>query len=84
MGEWNCLGCKEKDKASAHKINKLCVKKKQKKKKAIKGNVCWCNKVKRKWKWKASCIKKDHLDKSRICALLESKPLNPRKNNEFL
>jgi len=25
-------------------------------------------------------IKKDHLDKSRICALLGSKPLNPRKN----
>jgi len=27
---------------------------------------------------------KDHWDKSRTCALLESKPLNPRKTNEFL
>ena len=29
LGEWNCLGCKEKDKASTHTTNKLCVKKKK-------------------------------------------------------
>ena len=33
---------------------------------------------------KATCMTQDHLDKSRIYALLESKPLNPRKTNEFL
>ena len=31
LGQWNCLGCKEKDKASAHITNKLCVKKKEEK-----------------------------------------------------
>jgi len=33
---------------------------------------------------KATCIIQDHWDKSRIFALLESMPLNPRKTNEFL
>ena len=32
LGEWNLLGCKEKDKASAHTTHKLCVKKKKKEK----------------------------------------------------
>ena len=32
---------------------------------------------------KATGIIQDHWDKSRIYALLESKPLNPRKTNEF-
>ena len=33
---------------------------------------------------KATCIIQDHWDKSRICDLLESKPLNPRNTSEFL
>ena len=44
--------------------------------------------VKRKLRGKdseqATCMTQDHLDKSMIYALLESKPLNPRKTNEFL
>ena len=50
LGEWSWLGCKVKGRASAHTINKLYVEKKR----AIKENVCCCNKVKRKLKWKAS------------------------------
>jgi len=59
------------------------LKKREKKKK-----LCCYNKVKRKLREKdsekATCMTQDHLDKSRICALLQSKPLNPRKTNEFL
>ena len=36
LGEWNWLGCKEKDKASTHTTNKLCVKKKKRKRKQSK------------------------------------------------
>ena len=50
--------------------------------------MCCYNKVKSNLKGKdsekATGIIQDHWDKSRICALLESKPLNPRKTNEFL
>ena len=53
-----------------------------------KNKLCCYNKVKRNLRGKDSekttCIIQDHWDKSRICALLESKPLNPRKTNEFL
>ena len=83
LGEWNEEGCKEKGKASAHITNKLYVKKKREKNK-----LCCYNKVKRKLRGKdsekATCMTQDHLDKSRTYALLESKPLNPRKTNEFL
>ena len=33
---------------------------------------------------KATCMTQDHWDKSRICALLKSKHLNPRKTNKLL
>ena len=59
-----------------------------KKKEKEKNNLYCYNKVKRNLRGKdsekATCIIQDHWDKSRICALLESKPLNPRKTNEFL
>ena len=59
-----------------------------KKREKEKNKLCCYNKVKSKLRGKdsekASCIIQDHWDKSRICALLESKPLNPRKTNEFL
>ena len=42
------------------------------------------SKKRRKDSEKATCMTQDHSDKSRIYALLESKPLNPRKTNEFL
>ena len=66
-------------------------KKKQKKKKRRekkRKKLCCYNKVKSKLRGKdsekATCMTQDHLDKSRIYALLESKPLNLRKTNEFL
>ena len=59
-----------------------------KKKEKEKNKLCCYNKVKSNLRGKdsekATCIIQDHWDKSRICALLESKPLNPRKTNEFL
>jgi len=63
----------------------LYVKKKEKKEK---NKLCYYNKVKSNLRGKDSekaiGIVQDPWDKSRICALLESKPLNPRKTNEFL
>ena len=74
------IDCERKGKASAHTTNKLYVKKKNK--------LCCYNKFKSKLRGKdsekATCMTQDHLDKSRTYALLESKPLNPRKTNEFL
>ena len=59
-----------------------------KKREKEKNKLCCYNKVKSnlrgKYSEKATCIIQDHWDKSRIYALLESKPLNPRKTNEFL
>jgi len=59
-----------------------------KKKEKEKNKVCCYNKVKSNLRGKdsekATAIKQDHWDKSSICSLLESKPLNPRKTNEFL
>ena len=56
----------------------------KKKKRKGKKKLCCYNKVKSKLRGKdsekATCMTQDHLDKSRIYALLESKPLNPRKN----
>ena len=60
----------------------------KKKKRKGKKKLCCYNKVKSKLRGKdsekATCMTQDHLDKSRTYALLESKPLNPRKTNEFL
>jgi len=59
-----------------------------KKRKNKRKKLCCYNKVKRKLRGKdsekATCMTQDHLDKSRIYAFLESKPLNPRKTNDFL
>ena len=77
------MGCKEKGKASTHTTNKLYVKKKEQSKKicvvVIRSKANESEKLVSKL-----IVLKDHLDKSRICAPLESKPLNPRKTNEFL
>jgi len=58
------------------------------KKKKEKNKLCSYNKFKSNLKGKdsekATSIIQDHWDKSRICALLEPKPLNPSKTNEFL
>ena len=60
----------------------------KKREKKEKNKLCCYNKVKRNLRGKdsekATGIIQDHWDKSRICALLEPKPLNPRKTNEFL
>ena len=78
------MGCKEREKASVHTTNKLYVKK-IKRKKRIKCADVTRSKANESEKLVSKLIVlKDHLDKSRICALLESKPLNPRKTNEFL
>ena len=80
FGGVKSLECKEKNKASTHTTNKLYDKQNK--------LLCCYNKVKSKLRGKdsekATCMTQDHLDKSRIYALLESKPLNPRKTNEFL
>ena len=59
-----------------------------KKKEKETNKLCYYSKFKSNLKGKdseeATGIIQDHWDKSRTCALLESKPLNPRKTNEFL
>ena len=58
------------------------------KKKKEKNKLCCYNKVtsnlRGKDSEKATCMTQDHWDKSRICALLKSKHLNPRKTNKLL